>query len=70
MLVALYRMFGVKKFMKKLSHKVIRLPNTVHCSGAWPRLESKPREASQDMPHELRRFKYLASCDSGFKLGM
>ena len=33
MLWALYRMFGVKKIMKKSTHKVIRLPDTVHCSG-------------------------------------
>ena len=33
MLGALYHMFGVKKIMKKLTHKVIRLPDTVHCSG-------------------------------------
>ena len=33
MLGALYRMFGVKKIMKKLTHKVIRLPDTVYYSG-------------------------------------
>ena len=40
MLGALYRMFGVKKIMKKLTHKVIRLPDTVHCRGAWPQSKS------------------------------
>ena len=52
MLVALYRMFGVKQIMKKLTHKVIRLPDTAHCSGACGMAKAcrwKPRKASLEL---------------------
>ena len=85
MLKALDRMFGVKKIMKKLTHKEFpflpwkMLENAGrHCSGS--ELESRAKQAPNMSGHvigwapgeEARAcmIKFLPNRDSGFKLEM